>query len=43
MFFLPMKLADWGMDNFKLFMQIFSVVLILIILVYVALSSKDNE
>ncbi len=37
---LPIKLSDMGMDNFKLFLQLFGVLLIICMLVYIKLSSK---
>jgi hypothetical protein len=43
MFFPFLKLSDWGMENFKLVIILSGVVLIIIILAYIALSSKENE
>jgi len=43
MFFPFLKLSDWGMEKFKLVVILFGVVLIIIILAYIALSSKENE
>lgn len=41
--FFPFKISDWNMDQYKLILQLFSIVLIVVLLVYIALSSRDNE
>ena len=41
--FFPLKISDWDMDQYKLILQLFSIVLIVVLLVYIALSSRDNE
>ncbi|MHA1767469.1 MAG: hypothetical protein ACTSWX_06295 [Promethearchaeota archaeon] len=41
--FFPLKLSDWDMDQYKLILQLLSIVLIVVLLVYIALSSRDNE
>lgn len=41
--FFPMKISDWDMPQYKLILQLLSVVLIVVLLVYIALSSRDNE
>ncbi|UYP46415.1 hypothetical protein NEF87_002700 [Candidatus Lokiarchaeum ossiferum] len=43
MVFLPMQLSNWSMDNYKLILQLFSAGLIILLLVYVGLSSKENN
>ncbi len=43
MYFSLLKLADWDMDKYQLVLQISSIVAIIIILVYVVLSSKNSE
>ena len=40
---LPLKITDWSMDQYELTLQILSVILILIMLVYIGMSSKDSE
>ncbi|MHA1585048.1 MAG: hypothetical protein ACTSVU_05725 [Promethearchaeota archaeon] len=42
MFFLQLSLADWGMDKYKLVLQLVSVVVIVAMLVYIALSSRES-
>ncbi len=41
--FFPLKISDWDMEQYKLILQLFSIVLIVVMLVYIALSSRDNE
>ncbi len=41
--FFPLKISDWDMDQYKLILQLFSIGLIAILLIYIALSSRDNE
>ncbi|WP_371801958.1 hypothetical protein [Candidatus Lokiarchaeum ossiferum] len=43
MVFLPMQLSNWSMDDYKLILQLFSAGLIILLLVYVGLSSKENN
>ncbi len=43
MFSLVMKLSDWSMDQYKLTITIFSILFIIIMLVYTAISSKNNN
>lgn len=38
-----LKLSDWGLAKYKLVLQITSVVLIIILLVYVGLSNRTKE
>jgi hypothetical protein len=40
---LPLKITDWSMDQYELTLQVLSVILILIMLVYIGMSSKDTE
>lgn len=43
MFFNPLKLADWNIDQFRLRLQLLSVLVIIVLLVYIVFSSKDKE
>ena len=43
MFFFPMQLSNWDMDKYKLILQLLSAGLIILMLVYVGLSSKENN
>jgi hypothetical protein len=40
---LLLKISDWTMDDYKLILQVLGFFLILIMLVYIALSSRDSE
>lgn len=39
----PLKLSDLSVDDYTLTLQLLSVFLIIIMLVYIGLSSRDSE
>jgi len=39
----PLKVTDWTLDEYELYMQLLGVFIIVIMLIYIGLSSRETE
>jgi hypothetical protein len=41
--YLPIKITDWSTNDYELYLQLLGVLVIIIMLIYIGLSSKESE